>query len=82
MGLHGLGMLGRRHGMGRGLLNEDESEDVENDATLGRRMKVMGCKGLKCMRRMCPLRCRMGCMSCMRCPQKRMCRRVCSRLLC
>ena len=52
MGLHGLGMLGRRHGMGRGLLNEDESEDVENDATLGRRMKVMGCKGLKCMRRM------------------------------
>ena len=153
MGLHGLGILGRRHGMGilqRELWDEDESEDVENDAILGRRhglggwglrglwddedelmnepqrggsgnfrcrncwtetagrigrkwvcktcrmgnqdevsdmmltgrrMMIMGCRGLGCMRRMC-LRCRVSCMPCLRCPMGRMCRRVCRRVLC
>jgi hypothetical protein len=48
MGLHGLGMLGRRHGLGslrRGLWDEDESEDEENDAILGRRHGLGGWGG-------------------------------------
>ena len=48
LGLHGLGMLGRRHGLGtmrRGLWDEDESEDVENDAILGLRHGLGGWGG-------------------------------------